>query len=138
MPRPKGSANKNKTIKGREVDAPKKGKSSFFFFLDAKKEEAKLRNPNLQHKELISELSKEWKKLSETEKLPFVLLADEENKRFKKEKGEYEKTKFIREQSQEDTSSKRLSYMSASNEPKILKKHKQCNYFSFSHVNRFG
>jgi len=125
MPRPKGSENKKKTNKSKkENDGPKKGKSSFFFYLDAKKEEAKKKNPSLQHKELISELSQEWKNISKEEKLPYIILANKDRERFQKEK-EACKAKQISKDEQDKVvmlTSKRKHEILSIGESQLIKK----------------
>jgi len=130
MPRTKGSENKTHVQKNKkEVNSPKKGKSSFFFYLDARKEAAKKKNPGLQHKELISELSQEWKTLSKDEKLPYIILANKDKERFLKEK-EALKSKQIQDSFEEKKVEigKRKPEKNLSEEPQICKKTKIVNY----------
>lgn len=127
MPRPKGSNQKKTGKVKRDDSAPKKGKSSFFFFLDAKKEEAKRKNPGLQHKELISELSQEWKSISKEEKLPYIILANKDRERFQKEKEACKAKETHAEQDHTIKNVKRKAEKKFIEEPQIKKKTKIVN-----------
>ena len=82
---------KNKPPK--DENAPKKGKSAFLYYVEAKKDGYKAANPDLKHKEVISKLSKQWNELAAGDKKPFQDLAEADKERFKKEKEAYVNSK---------------------------------------------
>ena len=128
MPRPKGSQNKDKTKKKRDKDAPKKGKSAFFYYLDQKKEEARRNNPHAKHPEIISLLSKQWNKLSPIEKQPYELLAAKDRERFHREKEVFQaklKAKEEAEEAEIKSGKRKVSGARNLDEPKAVKKIKE-------------
>ncbi len=125
MPRTKGAENKNKKEKPqKDKDAPKKGKSAFFFFLASNLDELKKKSPSLAHKEAVSELSKEWKKLSTTGKKSYIDLANKEKERFQKEKEVYQAKKQRENEGGNSVHEKRIAKKGVENEPKVVKKEK--------------
>ena len=68
-------------------------KEQFQPFLLSKKERReplKKEKPSLSNKELISTMSTEWNNMNETAKKKYVELAEEDKKRYEKEKAAYD------------------------------------------------
>ena len=82
---------KNKQTKDK--DAPKRAISAFFFYNKERRETLKKEQPNLNNKEIIATMSKEWNALSEEQRKPYIKKADEDKKRYEEEKSKYEKKK---------------------------------------------
>lgn len=84
---------KKKEKKVKDPNAPKRGCSAYIFYTQSRRQGLIKEKPSLNHKEIISELSKEWNKLSEKEKAPFVKQAEADKARYKKESDAYNKKK---------------------------------------------
>jgi hypothetical protein len=69
--------------------APKRGKSSYIFFCGDKRVEIKKNNPNLSAKEIVSKLGETWNSLSEKDKQPYILMANEDKDRYSSEMKDY-------------------------------------------------
>ena len=65
---------------------PKRGKTSFFFFCDAKRSEVKDKNIGMKANIINTELGHLWRALTEDEKAPFKKMADKDKKRYIDEK----------------------------------------------------
>ena len=74
----------------RDKDAPKKALTAYFFFMSERRPELKKEKPNLDHKQIIFELGAEWNKLKEEDKQKYKLKAEEDRKRYEKEKAAYD------------------------------------------------
>ena len=85
-------AKKSKKEKKEKKDknAPKRAISAFFFYQKERREPLKKEKPNLNNKELISQMSVEWNKMKENEKKKYLDLAEKDKKRYEKEKAEYD------------------------------------------------
>ncbi|KAL7567414.1 hypothetical protein ACA910_021377 [Epithemia clementina (nom. ined.)] len=75
----------------KDPNAPKRGKSSYFYFADAMRDKVKEDNPDASFSELGKLLGAEWKKLSSQEKAKYEKLADTDKQRYKKEMEGYTK-----------------------------------------------
>lgn len=69
---------------------PKRAWPPFFFFQEQRREDLKKENPNLNHKEIVSKLGEEWRGFTEEEKQPFVDKSIQDQKRYDKEKREFQ------------------------------------------------
>ncbi len=74
----------------KDKNAPKRAISAFFFYQKERREPLKKEKPNLSNKELISTMSNEWNNMSEADKKKYVELAEEDKKRYEKEKAAYD------------------------------------------------
>ena len=72
---PKSTTKKVKKIKDKH--APKRGKNSFMFFCNDKREELKKEQPDLSFGESGKKLGLLWKEVSVEEKAKYVALASE-------------------------------------------------------------
>ena len=86
-----------KKSKAAKSTAPKRALSAYIFFCQAKREEVKEANPELKSSEVMSELGKLWKALSDKKKKPFEKLAEEDKKRYAEEMKEYVPTEEEKE-----------------------------------------
>ncbi len=74
----------------KDKNAPKRAISAFFFYQKERREPLKKEKPNLSNKELISTMSAEWNKMKDTDKKKYVELAEQDKKRYEKEKASYD------------------------------------------------
>jgi hypothetical protein len=84
MPAKKGGAKKKK-----DVNAPKKAQNAYMLFSSAKREEYKKKNPDAKAKDIMGGLAGWWKDATADEKKPFEKKAEEDKKRYEKEKAAY-------------------------------------------------
>jgi hypothetical protein len=89
----KETTRKRKEKKVKDPNAPKRACSAYIFYSQHRREHLIKEKPSLNHKEVISELSKEWNGLSEADKAPYVKQADADKARYKKESESYNKKK---------------------------------------------
>lgn len=85
--------NKTKTKKGKaksDKKGPKRAWPPFFFFQEQRREDLKKENPNLNHKEIVSKLGEEWRTLTDEQKKPYVEKSIADQKRYDKEKKEFQ------------------------------------------------
>lgn len=86
---------KKKDKKGKAkspAKGPKRAWPPFFFFQEQRREDLKKENPDLNHKEIVSKLGEEWRQMSDDAKQPFVEKSVQDQKRYDKEKREYQDT----------------------------------------------
>ena len=81
---------KGKKKEKKDSNAPKRAITAFFFFQSERRPELKKEKPELDNKQIISEMSAEWKKMTEKEKKKYVDKAEEDRKRYEKEKAAYD------------------------------------------------
>ena len=81
---------KKKNKKNKDKNAPKRPRSSFMFFMSAKRPELKEAHPDwIQQPLFAKELGKLWDKMSDEEKKPYNDLMEEDKKRYKNEMKNY-------------------------------------------------
>ena len=86
-----GKTKKDKKTKAKkDKDAPKRAISAFFFYNKERRETLKKEQPNLDNKQIISTMSKEWNELSEEKKKPYIEKAEADKKRYEEEKKKYD------------------------------------------------
>jgi high mobility group protein B1 len=89
----KAKAAKKKKM-GKDPNAPKRGKSSYFHFADTKRAEIKSANPDWKIGDISKEIGRIWKEeLSDKEKEPFIKLAADEKAAYDKAMTKYKKSK---------------------------------------------
>ena len=86
---PKEGFKNPKASKKVKSTAPKRALSAYIFFCQDKRDEVKKKNPTLKSSEIMSELGKMWKSLSDKKKKPFEKLADDDKKRYSEEMKSY-------------------------------------------------
>lgn len=79
------SPKKNK----EENPSPKRARSAYIYFCTEKREEVKKSNPSISNTEILSELGKMWKSLTDKKKKPFVDMANKDKKRYEEEMKNY-------------------------------------------------
>ncbi len=90
---PKESPKKKKA----ESTAPKRARSAYIFFCTDKREQVKKANPSITNNEILSELGKMWKALTDKKKKPYVEKADADKKRYEEEMKNYVPTEEEKE-----------------------------------------
>ena len=85
-----GKGKKKEKKEKKDKNAPKRAISAFFFYQKERREPLKKEKPNLSNKELISTMSAEWNKMKDTDKKKYVELAEQDKKRYEKEKAAYD------------------------------------------------
>ena len=89
-----GKTKKDKKTKAKkDKDAPKRAISAFFFYNKERRETLKKEQPDLDNKQIIATMSKEWNALGEEKKKPYVEKAEADKKRYEEEKKKYEAKK---------------------------------------------
>ena len=97
---PDESPTEKKTVKksNKKTTGPKRGLSSYIFFCQENRAVVKADEPDFDAKEVTRELGRRWSALSDTDKEPFIKLAEADKVRYEKEK----------EQSDEDTEPEKI------------------------------
>lgn len=78
---------KRKRIK--EEGEPKRAKTAYIFYTMDQRPKVKEANPEMESKDIMRELGKMWKKLSESKKRKYNDMAHKDSKRYKREKKEW-------------------------------------------------
>ena len=81
---------KGKRREKKDKDAPKKALTPYFCFISERRPELKKEKPNLDHRQIILEMSAEWNKMKDEDKQKYKLKAEEDKKRYEKEKAAYD------------------------------------------------
>ncbi len=77
----------------KDFTAPKRPVIAFFFYQSERRLTLKKEFPYMLNKVMVSKMSSEWKSMNESEKLKYVQLAEEDRKRYEKEKAAYDNRK---------------------------------------------
>jgi hypothetical protein len=83
-----GFKNPKKSPK-KESASPKRSLSAYIFFCNEKREEIKKKNPAMKATEIMAEMGKLWKALSDKKKKPYEEKAAEDKKRYEEEMKNY-------------------------------------------------
>ena len=78
-----------KIKKTKDLNAPKRAKTSYILFCVNKRDEVKESNPDMPAKEIIKELGNMWRSLSDDEKTEYVNLANEDKQRYEEDMKTY-------------------------------------------------
>ena len=81
-------SNPKKKTEKKSPTGPKRGMTSYIFFCQQNRAIVKTDEPDFDAKDVTRELGRRWSALSETEKAPFVKLAEEDKLRYEKERSE--------------------------------------------------
>lgn len=76
----------------KDKNAPKRAISAFFFFQKARRETLK-KEGKLSNKEMISKMSEEWNRLTDSDKQPYIKQAEKDKARYEMEMKNYDKKK---------------------------------------------
>jgi hypothetical protein len=82
-----------KTKAKKDKNAPKRAISAFFFYQKERRETLKKEQPDLDNKQLISTMSREWNEMKDPQRAAFNKSAEQDKARYEREKKDYEKTK---------------------------------------------
>lgn len=111
-----------KISRKKEIDpnAPRKPASSYFFFLQVRRNKLKQERPELTHNESVIYLGKEWDMLNKVQKLVFERLSEADKIRYERECAEYlEKNPHLKDQDSESSNS-----INVSEKKEVVKKKK--------------
>ena len=86
---------KNKKSYKKDPNLPKRAVSAYFFYLSERRQTIAKEHPEYNNRTIISAMSAEWNRMNEKDKKKFVLLAEEDKKRYAKEKAEYEASQVV-------------------------------------------
>ena len=67
-------------------DSPKRPKSAYIFFCTENRQKVIDENPGIKFPDIGKKLGKLWKNMSDSEKEPYIKLAEADKERFKKGK----------------------------------------------------
>ena len=81
---------KKHTKREKDPNAPKKALTAFFCFQTERRASLKKEKPELDNRQLIYEMSSEWKAMSDEDKKKYQVKADEDRKRYEKERAAYD------------------------------------------------
>jgi hypothetical protein len=84
-----GFKNPKKSPSPKKPSSPKRSLSSYIFFCNDKREEIKKNNPEMKTTEIMAEMGKLWKVLSDKKKKPYEDKAAEDKKRYEEEMKNY-------------------------------------------------
>ena len=84
---------KGKKKEKKDFDAPKRPVTAFFFFQSERRLTLKKEAPNMEIKEMVTKMSEEWKRMNEKDKIKYMKKAEEDRKRYEKEKAAYDAKK---------------------------------------------
>lgn len=87
------SSKKKKKRKTKDPDAPKRPLGAYFYYFKANNDKVKSEHPEFIQKEVVSRIAKDWKKLPDEQKQPFVEQSTEDKKRYIREKEEFDEKK---------------------------------------------
>jgi hypothetical protein len=87
---PSTTKKQRKSKPAKDPKAPKKPLSSYMLFCQAQRETVKSEMPELNAKEILSELGKRWQALTDEEKVPFIEEAGRVKAAYAIEKKEYD------------------------------------------------
>ena len=81
---------KGKKKEKKDSNAPKRALSPFLLYTMERRPELKKERPDLNNKQILSEMGQEWNKMNDQEKKKYLQKAEEDKKRYEKEKAIYE------------------------------------------------
>jgi len=103
-------------------NGPKRARTAYIFFCTEQRPVIKQDNPDMNTKEVTSQLGVQWKELSDTEKKPYIKLAEKDKDRYEKEKVEWVDEEHVEEKVQ---SSKKIQSSKKGKKSKKAKKSKK-------------
>ena len=75
----------------KDINAPKRAISAFFFYQMTRRQGLKKEQPNLSHTEIVSAMSAEWRNFTDADKVPYAKMAEKDKARAEIERKQYEK-----------------------------------------------
>ena len=73
----------------KDTNAPKRGKSAYIFFCIQARPDIKAANPTMESKEITREMGRQWREMTNEDKVPFLAEAEKDKKRYDAEMIEY-------------------------------------------------
>lgn len=80
---------KTSTRKKKDPDAPKRSLSAYMFFANENRDIVRAENPGIAFGQVGKLLGEKWKALTADEKTPYEKKAEEDKKRYERQKVEY-------------------------------------------------
>ena len=77
--------------KVKDPNAPSRPRSAWIYYYSANSKQFREDHSNLSQKEITTEMSKDWKKMSDKQKAKYNKLAEKDRERYATEKAAYEK-----------------------------------------------
>ncbi|EGV60164.1 Non-histone chromosomal protein 6 [Yamadazyma tenuis] len=77
--------------KKKDPDAPKRSLSAYMFFANDNRDIVRAENPGIAFGQVGRLLGERWKALTADEKIPYEKKANDDKKRYEKQKAEYAK-----------------------------------------------
>ena len=74
----------------KESGAPKRAMTAFLYYILDRRAGLKKEKPQLDNKQIISEMGSEWNRMKEEDKKKYLEKAAEDRKRYEKEKAAYD------------------------------------------------
>ena len=74
----------------REWAPPKKALSAYIFFSNTKRQEIVKANPDQPPNFIMTLIGKAWKSLTLDEKMPYIVMSEDDKKRYDRQKAEYD------------------------------------------------
>ena len=74
----------------KEAGAPKRAMTAFLYYILDRRAGLKKEKPQLDNKQIISEMGSEWNRMKEEDKKKYLEKAAIDRKRYEKEKAEYD------------------------------------------------
>ncbi|KAK6464098.1 Non-histone chromosomal protein 6 [Scheffersomyces coipomensis] len=85
------SEKRKTTRKKKDPAAPKRSLSAYMFFANENRDIVRAENPGISFGQVGKLLGERWKALTGDDKVPYENKADQDKKRYEKEKAEYAK-----------------------------------------------
>ena len=92
VPPPPGTVSTKKRKRKRDPHAPKRARSSYIFFVSDTRSQVAQESPELKNTEIITELGKRWRNLSERERQPYQARQVQDKQRYLDEMAHYTPT----------------------------------------------
>ena len=118
--------NKQTTKREKDVNAPKRGNTSYIFFCMDTRAKIQTKNPTMSAKDIIKELGTAWRSLNDNQKDKYVKLAETDKQRYTGEIGQYSPPEnFSKKKTKSDGPKRGLSsYIFFCNEQRNIVKEK--------------
>lgn len=91
-----------KEKKKKDPNAPKKGMSAYFFFMNENREKIKTENPGIAFTEIAKVAGEKWKAVSAEEKAKYEKMAANDKERYAKDMKKYTDNKEAEDEEEED------------------------------------
>ena len=124
------SSKKKGKKKKKDPNAPKRGKSSYIYFTNSRRDEIKAKNPDISFADLNKQLGAEFKALSAEEKKPWEDMAAADKERYTKAMADYSAPEDSDEDSDDSGAAAKPKKKKAKKDPNAPKKPQSAyNYY---------